>query len=81
MLRISYLIDNQHIDGSKVVSLTPRLRSILQKDYLVLIFVRGPVNPRTIVRLEGYTLIFVINRLRPLPIKQTQSQILKHTVH
>jgi hypothetical protein len=41
MLRIPQCLDNRHTVGSKAVSLTHRPRSILPKDFLVLISVRG----------------------------------------
>ena len=41
-------------DGGKVVSLTHRPLSHLQETLLVLISIRGCVNPRVIVKLEGF---------------------------
>jgi hypothetical protein len=49
-----FFLDNWLTDGSKVDSLTCRLRCTTQKYFLLLISVRGCVNPRTIVRLERW---------------------------
>jgi hypothetical protein len=52
MLRIPHFLDCRLTDGDEVVSLTCQLCFTLQKHFLVLISVRGLVNP-TILQLEG----------------------------
>jgi hypothetical protein len=44
--KLQYFLDTRLKDDGEVVSLTRRLRSTLQKHFLVLIFVRHWVNPR-----------------------------------
>jgi hypothetical protein len=56
MLRFPHYLDNQLTDGSKVVSPTPRppiTSKNIPRIFLVLISVRGSVEPRVIVWLEG----------------------------
>jgi hypothetical protein len=48
-----HCLDIRITDGGEVVSLTRRPRSTPQKRFLVLISVRGGINPKPIVRLEG----------------------------
>jgi hypothetical protein len=48
------VVENRLTDGSEVVSLTRRPCSAPQKHFLVLISVRGRVNPRTVVPMEGF---------------------------
>jgi hypothetical protein len=52
MLRFPHFLDNQLMDGGKVVSLT-HWPPFTPRIFLVVISVRGSVNPRAIVRLEG----------------------------
>jgi hypothetical protein len=47
------VLDKRLTHGGEIVSLTGRPRSTPQKHFLVLISVRGRVNPRATVRLEG----------------------------
>jgi hypothetical protein len=51
--RLPYFLDNRLTDGGKVVSLTRRPPFTPQWRFLVLFSVRGWVDPRAIVRLEG----------------------------
>jgi hypothetical protein len=51
--RLPHFLDKQLIDGGKVVSLTRRPLFTPPGRFLVLISVRGWVNPRAIVWLEG----------------------------
>jgi hypothetical protein len=52
MLRIQHCLDNRFTGSGDVVSLTGRPRSTLQKHFIELIYFRGFVNLRAIVRLE-----------------------------
>jgi hypothetical protein len=52
MLRLPHFVDSRPIDGGKVVSLTRR-PPFTPGIFLVFIFVRGLVDSRSIVRLEG----------------------------
>jgi hypothetical protein len=53
MSKVPHFPDNQIEDGGEVDSLTRRPRYTHQKYFLLLISVRGCVNPRAIARLEG----------------------------
>jgi hypothetical protein len=53
MLRLPHFLDTWLTDGGKVVSLTRRPPITPPGRFLVLISVRGWVNPKAIVRLEG----------------------------
>jgi hypothetical protein len=52
MLQIPCCLNNR-LKGGKVVNLTTWPRSAAQKYFMILICVRGRVNPMSIVRLEG----------------------------
>jgi hypothetical protein len=51
--RLPHFLDNRLTDGGEVVSLTRRPPFTPPGRFLVLISVRGWVDPRAIVRLEG----------------------------
>jgi hypothetical protein len=51
-LRIPHFLDNRLTDGGEVVGLT-RLLAFMPRRFLVLTSVRGCVDTRAIVRLEG----------------------------
>jgi hypothetical protein len=53
MSRIPHCLDARLTNGGEIISLTRRPRFTPQKDPLVLIYIRGRVNPRATVRLEG----------------------------
>jgi hypothetical protein len=55
MSRLPYFLDNRPTDGGEVVSLTsqPAGRPLPTGRFLVLISVRGRVDPRVIVRREA----------------------------
>jgi hypothetical protein len=53
MFRVPHCLVNWLTDGGEVVSLTRRPCSIPQKHFLVLISVRGRINSRATVELEG----------------------------
>jgi hypothetical protein len=71
MLRIPHCLESRLTGGGKVVSLTLRPRSTPEKHFLLLISVRGSVNPRAIVRLEELGTLKKINsphgNSNPLP--------------
>jgi hypothetical protein len=49
MSKITHCLDNRLTDGGEVVSSTRRPLFILQEEFLVIISVRGCVNPRATV--------------------------------
>lgn len=53
MSRIPHFVGKQLTDGGDTVSLTLQPRFDPQKDFFTLISVRGEVNPRAEVLLEG----------------------------
>jgi hypothetical protein len=53
MLRLPHFLDNRLTDDGKVVSLMRRPPFTPPGRFLVLISVRGRVDPRAIVQLEG----------------------------
>jgi hypothetical protein len=76
MLRILHFLDSQLTDGGEIASLTHRPRFTPQKHLLLFTFVRGQVNPRATVRLEGLPqpkqLMYLIEPLtRDLPACST----------
>jgi hypothetical protein len=70
-LRVPHYLDNRLTDGGKVVILTRRPPFTPPGRFLVLICVRGWVDPRAIVRLEGLRQLKKIHligtRTRDLP--------------
>jgi hypothetical protein len=71
-LRLPHFLDSQLTDGSEVVSLTYQPPFTL-RTILVLISVRGKVDPRAIVQLEG--LGQLKNPIIPSEIKSTTFQL------
>jgi hypothetical protein len=57
MSRIPHFLDNRFTDDGEVVSLKRRPPFISQKVFLVLISVKGLVNLRVMVRLEGLRIL------------------------
>jgi hypothetical protein len=85
MLRILHCLDNRLTDVGKVVSLTHRPHFTPQKHLLLFTSVRGQVNPRATVRLEGISkwkqLIDLIEtRTRDLLAWSTVPQPLRYRV-
>jgi hypothetical protein len=63
MSKIPHFLDNRLTDGGEVVSIMLRPHFKPQKDFLVLISVRGLETPRVIVRLEGLGKLKTFNDL------------------
>jgi hypothetical protein len=80
MSRISHFIDSRLTDGSEVVRSTLRLRFTPQKYFLVAISVRGWVNFRVRMRLEGLSKLetnsMISSELEPDTLR-TATQYLK----
>jgi hypothetical protein len=53
MLRVAHFLDNRPTDGGNVVSLTRRSHLYPPGIFLVLIYIRGSIDPRAILRREG----------------------------
>jgi hypothetical protein len=53
MLRLPHFLENRLTDGGEVVSLTRWPPFTPRGRFLVLFYIRGLVDPRAIVRLEG----------------------------
>jgi hypothetical protein len=68
----TFSLDNRFTDGGKVVCVTPAGRLLPPGKFLILISVRGWVDPRDIVRLEGLGKLkkkihLIVIRTRDLP--------------
>jgi hypothetical protein len=68
MLRLSHFLDSRLTDGGKVVSLTRRPPFTPEGRFLVLISLRGSVDPRTVMLLEG------LGKLKKIHLIGTQSR-------
>jgi hypothetical protein len=71
-LRMPHFLDNWLSDGGEVVSLTSRPPFTPPGRFLILISVRGLVDPRATVQLEGF---------RPIEKSKTLSGIEPATFH